>query len=181
MRKIKSLALSTMLSLGLFSGLMLTSCSEDDCKDVVCQNNGVCNGGNCDCPDGYEGTLCENLSSAKFVASWTAAETRTFTQDGNRTETVTPHTAAVVPVVSNLVTVNIGNLNDFFVDPVVGTISGNTITIAEQEPDGDDFMVSGTITLSTDGSTMTVDYNVWDKTDVTAAASTYTVSGTWTK
>lgn len=51
------------------AGLLLTilffhGCSSDDsadgpCDRVTCQNGGTCNDGLCECPDGFEGLLCE--------------------------------------------------------------------------------------------------------------------------
>ncbi len=35
------------------------SCS-DECKDIECQNDGVCVLGTCECPDGFYGEFCEN-------------------------------------------------------------------------------------------------------------------------
>ena len=37
--------------------LVFTSC--DDCRNVECENGGVCEEGICDCPDGFSGELCE--------------------------------------------------------------------------------------------------------------------------
>lgn len=45
----------------------LLACSKDEnppvvtdpCEEIICQNQGVCNDGICECPFGYEGDLCE--------------------------------------------------------------------------------------------------------------------------
>jgi len=43
--------------------ILLPSCSEDaPCKDITCQNSGICIDGKCDCPDGFEGDLCQKKS-----------------------------------------------------------------------------------------------------------------------
>jgi len=49
-----------------FISLVLISCGEDKttdkkdlCKDVVCQNDGVCKEGKCDCKEGFTGENCE--------------------------------------------------------------------------------------------------------------------------
>lgn len=41
--------------------ISFTSCEieENLCEAVTCQNDGVCNNGLCDCPDGFSGTFCE--------------------------------------------------------------------------------------------------------------------------
>lgn len=49
--------------------LCFASCA-DPCDDVVCQNSGVCVEGDCDCAEGYEGTLCADESREKFYGTW---------------------------------------------------------------------------------------------------------------
>ncbi len=60
MKKIKLLS----LLLSLFTLVVLTeSCNKEDdldsCASVTCKNDGVCNDGTCNCPDGFSGTTCE--------------------------------------------------------------------------------------------------------------------------
>ena len=40
-----------------FITLTLNSCN--DCKDVVCNNGGICEDGTCDCPNGFSGASCD--------------------------------------------------------------------------------------------------------------------------
>lgn len=47
---------------------LLISC--DPCKDVNCQNDGVCDEGTCTCPSGYEGTLCEVAIRDKMIGTY---------------------------------------------------------------------------------------------------------------
>ncbi|MBK9678062.1 MAG: calcium-binding EGF-like domain-containing protein [Saprospiraceae bacterium] len=38
--------------------LLMTSCSKKDpCEDIICQNGGTCENGDCKCPAGYEGNF----------------------------------------------------------------------------------------------------------------------------
>ena len=46
-----------LISISLLT-LNFSACS-NKCKDVVCQNNGTCNDGLCECPSGFSGTNCE--------------------------------------------------------------------------------------------------------------------------
>lgn len=49
-----------LILLGLCATILLNqSCTEDPCDDIVCQNGGTCDTGDCDCPDGFSGTTCE--------------------------------------------------------------------------------------------------------------------------
>jgi len=54
--------------------LLLFSCSEP-CDAIVCQNEGVCMEGICDCPEGYIGTFCETEERAKFFGKWSGTLT----------------------------------------------------------------------------------------------------------
>lgn len=79
MKKIKSLLFSALLTFGAFGAMTLTSCSADDspvdpCAAVVCQNGGVCESGNCNCPAGYEGALCETRTRDKFIGTWSGTD-----------------------------------------------------------------------------------------------------------
>lgn len=60
-----------MLSMVTF----MTSCEEDKCEGVTCQNDGVCIDGTCDCPDWYTGTNCETATRTKFLGDYTGTET----------------------------------------------------------------------------------------------------------
>jgi hypothetical protein len=66
MKSIKLLALSSLLTVGIFSVVLYTSCSKDACKGVTCQNGGTCSGGNCVCPTGTTGNNCETIYRLSF-------------------------------------------------------------------------------------------------------------------
>jgi len=55
-------------------------------------------------------------------------------------------------------TVLISNFADVFVNPVEGTVSACDVTIPQQEPDNDDYLVSGSGSLS--GNVLTLSYTV---------------------
>lgn len=61
MKSLKQIALSAFLTVSAFSAVLYTSCSKDECKDVVCQNGGTCADGKCTCPTGIGGTNCETI------------------------------------------------------------------------------------------------------------------------
>lgn len=80
MRTIKQIALSAALTFGALSAVMYTSCNNDPCKDVVCQNGGTCADGNCTCPTGVGGTNCETIYRTTY----------TNTYKGNGSDNATP-------------------------------------------------------------------------------------------
>ncbi len=43
------------------SFMLISSSCTDPCKDIVCDNGGVCNEGNCVCLNGYTGFNCEEI------------------------------------------------------------------------------------------------------------------------
>lgn len=173
MRSISRIILTAILTVLVFTGVTYTACKKDQCKDVncqnggtcsngicncptnysgpdcehagpcagiSCQNGGICNNGNCTCPNGYEGTYCETEIRAKFIKAWSAADTNIF----NSNPVTFYH-----PTISNGPTVNqvaISTINNgFFVHDVIGTIAGDSIIIASQQPDAgsDNYSISG--------------------------------------
>jgi len=74
MKSIRHVALSALLTIGIFGTVAYTACNKDACASVTCMNGGTCSGGTCTCPVGYEGTTCDTKSNAKFVGTYTASE-----------------------------------------------------------------------------------------------------------
>ena len=61
----KNFFLFDFISIGF---LLHPSCTKKDkCEDVVCQNGGTCEDGNCKCPAGYEGDRCQMESLPKAI------------------------------------------------------------------------------------------------------------------
>jgi len=58
------------LVMALFGAITVSSCKKDPCKNVTCQNGGVCQDGNCKCNLPWEGSRCEVDARDKFVGSW---------------------------------------------------------------------------------------------------------------
>lgn len=63
----------------LFFALVFIGCKKDPCKDSPCLNGGVCSSVNdeavCACGSDYEGDICDQGINAKFVGSYSIAET----------------------------------------------------------------------------------------------------------
>lgn len=171
MKSIKLIALSAFLTIGAFCTVLYTSCSKDECKDVVCLNGGTCSGGTCvSCNAGYEGDRCETVSRDKFIKTWNAADDLT----GGSTHLV--YTVSINVGSGTAVTnasISKAFSDDFFNNPISATVSGNTITIPSQNPDGNNYSLTGTGTIS--GGKITWSYTI--KNDLTSVSQVYT--GTW--
>lgn len=160
MKKI-NLYLASVVAAATFS---LTSCV-DPCKDVVCENGGTCIEGTCDCATGYEGDNCADEMRAKFVGSYSVADNCSATGTASYTVNVSNSSTDVS-------TVLISNFWGLFTNNVTATVDGTNITIANQEPDGDGFTVSGTGTYA--AGVMNLSYTVSDGTNSDVCQSTMT-------
>jgi hypothetical protein len=174
MKSLKQIAFGLILTVSAFGATLYTSCNKDKCKDVVCQNGGTCSEGNCSCATGYEGTNCETKETAKFVKSWTAA-------DKTATGASVPAYTAIIVAGTDVTGVKISHFSgnnslgsSYFVNDVIASVSGTTITIASQSPDNDKYTVSGTGTYNSTDKTITWSYTLGDPTGATVS---YT--GTW--
>ena len=59
MKSIKPVIVSIILTLGIFGGILYTSCTKDACKGVNCLNGCTCSGGTCGTKQGIGGLNCE--------------------------------------------------------------------------------------------------------------------------
>lgn len=162
MKSFKQIALGAALTIGAFSATLYTSCNQDECKDVVCQNGGTCTEGKCTCVTGYEGTNCETKSVTKFVKTWSASD-----KEANTTTTIPTYVSAIVAGTA-VTEVKISNFSSgFFTNDVVGTVSGNTITVASQQPDNDGYYITtGTGTYDATTKKITWSYTLKNPTNV---------------
>ncbi|MBI1289285.1 MAG: hypothetical protein GC178_17090 [Flavobacteriales bacterium] len=150
-----------ILGVAAIASLGLASCEVDNCKDVTCDNGGTCVDGTCVCEAGYEGTSCDTEERAKFLASYSVSESCT---SGNYTYSVTVTTSS-----TDVTKIIIGNFGDYGVD-VVATVSGSSLTIANQTVGGGTFSGSGQLS----GNILTVTYTVTAGTDTDSCTMTCT-------
>ena len=139
-----------------FGVIALASCKKeepDPCASVTCQNGGTCNNGTCSCASGYEGATCGTEQRAKFIGTYSAAESCTPGGNFNYTLTVTTSGTGV----SNVI------LNNYYGVGVIATatISGSSITIPSQI-----ITIAGIGAVTTSGSgqisgnIMTISYTI---------------------
>jgi hypothetical protein len=163
------------LSFAAVFGLFATSCETDPCKDVVCGDHGTCLEGVCNCENGYEkdsAGLCNTEIRAKFVGSWTVSDNCSQSGTASYTVSVTASTA-------NILEVKITNFWGSFVNQGTATIDGSTINIARQEPDADQYFISGSGTINAANNSIAWNYNISDETG--AAPLVDVCTATWTK
>lgn len=149
MKKFRSLFLSAGVSLALAFGI--ASCNTDKCKDVVCQNDGTCLEGVCDCATGYEGEFCETKANAKWVGTWGVNETCNGTAGSPYSVIVTASTNP-----SNISMQDLGNYSCTSGSyNVPATVSGNTVTVSGTVCST---AFSGTGTLNSAGNSISMTY-----------------------
>jgi hypothetical protein len=144
MLSFRRIALTALVTFSAFGAITYTSCSKDECKDVVCSNGGTCNetDGSCTCATGYEGTTCGTAWAAKFAGSYSVTETCSLSGG------VGPYSATITASSTNNVTILLANFGDYLTPVTVNATvaSTNTLTIPQQTVGGKMFQGSGTYT-----------------------------------
>ena len=148
------------------------SCSKDDpCDSITCENGGTCNDGTCDCAAGYEGTNCDTEVRAKFIGSYSGSDACSNSgATGSFTTTIATSTTGV-----NSIEIS-GLWDGFFIAAINGTVSGNEITVASQEPDGDGFVIAGTGVMNADGTSIAWTYTVTETANSSVDSCTMTAT-----
>jgi hypothetical protein len=137
----KTILISALFSLTALVSIAYLSCNRDLCKTIICQNGGVCNGGNCTCALGYEGSNCATRSRDKFTGVWTINEKGSNTNADQYRTTI--DTGAIV---TDLI---ITNFHNFGTVPVTASVVGDTMFIYTQCHEGKYVDGIGVITPNT--------------------------------
>ena len=147
MNKFKNIAFAAFLAIGAFSVVTYTSCTKDECKDVVCNNGGTCAGGSCSCPAGYEGTNCDSKTRDKFVGTWQGQDICT-----SKTYTI----SLTIGASSDDVKVIVNNPGGFGTPiNIQGTVTNSTSLAFTNQNVGNGRILNGTMSF-TGGTTTTL-------------------------
>lgn len=141
------------LTISLLSLLIVSSCKDEPCDDVVCQNNGICIEGVCDCPPGFEGEFCEEFSRQKILGNFDV----TSNCVGDSAET---NTWAIGASASAFNEVLINNFHKPALNIVATITNPETLEISEQFIGGAvSYTIAGSGTIDGDGQ-LSIQYTV---------------------
>jgi hypothetical protein len=143
MKKIATAVFAGLLAIGLFGAILFTACNKDLCEGMQCINGGFCVGGKCSCAPGYDGDFCGTVSRAKFIKSWNARDTA-----GPASLSYTVAIGAGSTITEAVISRAFSD--SIFANDIHATVSGSTITVPDQQPDGAgaNFRVAGTGTYA---------------------------------
>lgn len=134
---IKAIFVSAITTLSVFSGIFYLSCNRDKCATVVCSNRGVCNGGRCTCPSGWEGPRCETETRKKFTGNWSVFE--------KGSASLAKQYPITIENGESITYVSIKNFYNFFTKPIRAYVDGNRLIIPNQHLQGKIIFGEGTI------------------------------------
>lgn len=151
MKKVRTVLLTGVLTMGVFSTVIYSSCSKKDkCHDIVCKNGGSCNDGVCKCPLGYEGANCETASNAKFIGTFSAADNCPLV-DSSRGSLHYSMTISAGSNATELYVLNLGNAGLPPSDYLTATMTSAKELKIEPKTLSDNRTYSGTIKYSSVG------------------------------
>lgn len=125
--RFKTILLTALGAITVFTAVTYSSCTSDKCKAIVCAYGGVCTDGGCVCPSGYEGPQCETITRERYLRTWIV------TEDGSLTDAA-QYTISVEKG-DNITELKIKNFYNHFVTDVRAFVKGDTIYIPQQDID----------------------------------------------
>ena len=149
-----------LITAAIFGSVLYTSCRLDKCKPINCAHQGVCQGGTCICPAGYEGPNCETVTRDKYIGNW-----RVFEKGSNSIAAQYPLVIDTAGRDEAITYVVIRNLYSYFKKPVRAYVDGENIIIPNQRLEGKMVFGRGVLTYNTtytQYATITMRYLVQD-------------------
>ncbi len=160
----KKQLLSIIGVMALALTMTFTSCDDDPCKDVTCNNGGVCLDGLCDCSStGYEGADCAVAWKDKYIGSYNATE-----DCAPGTYTTTIQNSSVSPSAPDVFLIT--NFGDSGVSATANANGDGTFTVPSFAVGT--FTVSGNGSIDASGTTVTVTYTLSDATTTLTCTKT---------
>ncbi len=126
--RFKTIVLSALSAISVFSAVTYNSCTPDKCKAIACAYGGVCKDGDCICPSGYEGTQCEIVTRDKYAGTWTVIENGTYTSNAQYDLTFRYG--------ATMTDMNITNFYNHIKSPVAVKIKADSLFIPQQVVEG---------------------------------------------
>lgn len=145
--------LTTAIFSGIIFTLLLVACEKNPCDGVSCQHGGSCNAGICNCPTGYEGAQCENLSTARYVGKYSG-----YTQCDNLAPVIDSVTIATSLLGLQHVDVKLKSIGPKILHGIVSgnastysiLVTNNDTIISQKPTDTSYYFRTFTITLQSD-------------------------------
>jgi hypothetical protein len=122
--RFKTIVLSALSALTVFTAVTYTSCNEDKCKSIVCAHGGVCTDGACLCPTGYEGPQCETVNRKRYLGNWRVTENGSITDAAQYTISVEEG--------DNITELKLKNFRNLLNTRVTAYVKGDTLYIPQQ-------------------------------------------------
>jgi len=131
------------------------------------------------CEPGYEGSDCKTEVRTKILGNYSASESKNGGASYSYSGSVLTSSGDIQEIFIN----RIPNGTGFFNTNVKATIDGNAITISNQNPDGDDYYITGNGSFSSGSpSTITFTYTVTGPNNATPPVNiTDSYTATWTQ
>lgn len=164
MKKTRLFLVASLLTIGAFSTVTMTSCSKDDKI----------------CDAGYEGDDCNVEIRAKMIGTYTAADVN-IADPSDAPSYVAQITANTAVTVVNITNFSGGGSSGGFSNLVTSNIASTTdggvsFDIPSQIPDNDGYSVSGSGTYNATSKKITIQYSIKNP-----LGQTNNYTGNWTK
>lgn len=170
MKNVRTILLTGVLTMGVFSTVIYSSCSKKSkCDGIQCKNGGTCNDGVCKCPLGYEGANCEIASATKFIGSFSATDNCPLV-DSSRGSLHYSMTISAGSSATQLYVLNLGNSSLPPSDYLTATMTSKNELKIDPKTLSDNRTYSGTIKYVSEGK-MSASFQVSENGNTIEACS----------
>ncbi len=107
MSALRNVVITVIIALSAVLAVAYSSCNKNKCHNVTCLNRGVCLGGECECPRGFEGNRCQTLMRDKFIFNYNGFDSCGF---ASYNDTVKLYSIQLLAVLRDSVEMTLHNL-----------------------------------------------------------------------